>query len=125
MNKHQREFPGSKYRAQYEEINVNPERKTPEKKLATAVLVRAIRDSVDLSAGEHPEERRYLYREVRAWLNADRISAFSFIWCCKVIGLCPNATRDAIKRVQNDPKILDNVKIMYGVNSKFNRRMAA
>lgn len=51
------------------------------------------------SSPERSQHRRNQADQARAWLCAaprQPIQAWSFVWCCEVLGLCPLATRSRI-----------------------------
>jgi predicted metal-binding transcription factor (methanogenesis marker protein 9) len=98
----------SAYQTPYEEMNVSaPDLSRPIKKLCSAVIARAIRDLLSVQCAEHGACIKEIKRNARHWIYAPRNTEFSFIWCCKVIGFCPNAMRNAIKRIEDSPELLE------------------
>jgi uncharacterized protein YecT (DUF1311 family) len=66
--------------------------KDPERELVAAVLNRAFRDI--LNAYEKAERPRA--REAFPWLLSPEQSAWSFIWCCECLDICPKQVRKKI-----------------------------
>lgn len=74
----------------------------PAHELLAAVLLQALEDlcATDLAGAIERDEKpatckRRLRRAARQWFRSERKTAGSFLWCCSLLGLDPEAVRRA------------------------------
>ncbi len=81
----------------------------PEYELVAAILLRAVDDlcGVRLPGCKNDLDRRQLETNLRRaaqrWFEAERRTAGSFLWCCELLGLDPQAVRRNLKRLGDEP----------------------
>lgn len=69
-----------------------------ERDLVIAVLKRAV-DDVQGDLTDVPEkDRTKIMRQAQKWFQSGKYQAFSFPWCCDVLGLDIGAVRERIRR---------------------------
>ncbi len=88
-------------RSQFWSLKVGSTPKSPEKRLAAAVMLRAVEDLGvdDIFFFEGGKGRADVRASAMKWIMDDAFEVFSFVYCCQALGLDVGKTREGAMRL--------------------------